>query len=242
MADKKELEQLFNLKASFPTEDEQRLFFRAARDNDVKTLGKIIEKWPEAPAKWESAGDPVIMDCLRQADAATLSFLVEKGADVNQYDKSKFWNPLSLAAHGGYAAAVQEMLRLGADVNAKNQYGQTALYWAARENKLECVDLLVLCGANPADGAEAASKNENVREAIRSASERREKFLAAQAQQASTPQNSAPASSAAEAGEDDAAIRILKRIELKKHGIDLAPEQAAHPPQKKSWVKRIIGR
>ena len=62
MADKEKLDQLFNLKASFPTKEETRAFFEAAEKNDLKALGNIIDKWPDAPKKWVSGNDPVIVE------------------------------------------------------------------------------------------------------------------------------------------------------------------------------------
>ncbi len=58
------------------------------------------------------------------------------------------WTPLMRAAGDGHKEAVQQLLRAGANVNAKTEYGEeTPLSWAAGRGHLEVVDLLLKSGA-----------------------------------------------------------------------------------------------
>ena len=56
-------------------------------------------------------------------------------------------SPVADAAQAGDAAQVRALLQQGADVNAAQADGLTALHWAAMNNSVEIVDLLVYAGA-----------------------------------------------------------------------------------------------
>ena len=57
-------------------------------------------------------------------------------------------SPVADAAMRGDADEVRELLRAGADVNAAQGDGMTALHWAAENGQLELADVLVFAGAN----------------------------------------------------------------------------------------------
>src|SRR5262245_35511182 len=58
--------------------------------------------------------------------------------------------PLIEAAKHGDAAAVRTLIQKGADVNATEPDGTTALHWAADAGSAEVVDLLIAAGARVA--------------------------------------------------------------------------------------------
>ena len=58
-------------------------------------------------------------------------------------------SPVADAAMRGDADEVLELLRAGADVNAAQGDGMTALHWAAENGQSELADVLVFAGANP---------------------------------------------------------------------------------------------
>ena len=65
-----------------------------------------------------------------------------RGADVTargRYDGT----PLTLAYSIGDAATAAELLRLGADVNAQNNVGRSALMWAAVDGHAAAVRVLL---------------------------------------------------------------------------------------------------
>ena len=62
---------------------------------------------------------------------------------VCQYDKR-----LAAAAAEGNIHEVRRLVAKGADVNVKDELGQTPLHGAARGGHQEVVDLLIRCGAN----------------------------------------------------------------------------------------------
>ena len=57
-------------------------------------------------------------------------------------------SPVADAAMRGDADEVRELLRAGADVNAAQGDGMTALHWAAENGQQELADVLVFAGAN----------------------------------------------------------------------------------------------
>ncbi len=57
-------------------------------------------------------------------------------------------SPVADAAMRGDAGAVRELLRAGADVNAAQGDGMTALHWAAENGQPELAEVLVFAGAN----------------------------------------------------------------------------------------------
>lgn len=59
-----------------------------------------------------------------------------------------FWTLLGKAAAEGDREKVQELLRDGADVNARDYWGFTALYWAVENRHPEMVELLLQKGAD----------------------------------------------------------------------------------------------
>lgn len=74
--------------------------------------------------------------------------LLVAGADTNLRHGEHNYSALDSAAVGGCPEVLQLILRHGADVNAIDSAGVTALYLAARHDRDRAVDLLVNAGAN----------------------------------------------------------------------------------------------
>ncbi|XP_053414430.1 IQ motif and ankyrin repeat domain-containing protein 1 [Nycticebus coucang] len=70
--------------------------------------------------------------------------------------------PLSEAAAGGQALAIQLLAELGASPNSKGAYGRTPLYRAAFGGHLEAVEVLLKLGADPRVYADDGSTPEQV--------------------------------------------------------------------------------
>jgi len=56
--------------------------------------------------------------------------------------------PLILAARLAIEGVVENLIQAGADINAADEHGKTALHWAAAVNNLEAVTSLLSHGAN----------------------------------------------------------------------------------------------
>ena len=86
--------------------------------------------------------------------SSVIKTLAEAGANLNEQDMWG-WTPLMWAAYKGYANVVVELIRAGADVSVVSSCerlsvaaGSTALYFAAKQNTIECGVLLVEAGAD----------------------------------------------------------------------------------------------
>jgi|GEM_PF-2990276 len=85
-------------------------------------------------------------------DTASISLLLDKGADVNAMD-TEGYTSLYAAIDLNYVAVIELLLQNGANVNAVDKHGYTALHAAADIGNINIVNLLLQKGAevNPVD-------------------------------------------------------------------------------------------
>ena len=75
-----------------------------------------------------------------------LKYLIEKGADVNAFDKNNVTALISVVARN-HPKAVKLLIENGSDVNVKSNAEYTALHYAASDGFIEVVKLLIKNGA-----------------------------------------------------------------------------------------------
>jgi ankyrin repeat protein len=85
-----------------------------------------------------------------RAEAPVVTALLNAGADPAAQEARLGWRPLDRFAEHANALAVRLLLNAGAEVDARDFSGQTALMDAAEAGSAECVELLLRAGANPA--------------------------------------------------------------------------------------------
>jgi len=68
-----------------------------------------------------------------------IKYLISKGADINSSNADSKWTPLHFAANCGYDCYVKVLLDDGANVDAQDKYGKTALENAERGGKWHVV-------------------------------------------------------------------------------------------------------
>ena len=79
-------------------------------------------------------------------DMKTVLEMLDQGVDINVH--APFGGPTALivAARFGHVAIVEALLERGAEVNAEDDYGQTALYFAKKNSKTRVIELLEAAG------------------------------------------------------------------------------------------------
>src|SRR5687768_3123289 len=98
-----------------------------------------------------SAQDPgsssdAFYSAIRENDVTRLQAMLKGGANPNATDPRSGGTPLMYAAAVGSVQGMTTLLDHGADVNAANSVGATALMWAATD--IEKTRLLLARGAN----------------------------------------------------------------------------------------------
>jgi len=104
-----------------------------------------------------SEGDGTEQDAIRalnqaidDGDTDRFAQLLPTASDLNAYDASG-WRPLKRAIHVGSAAFTEQLLKAGADPNAKPLVDEaSALVGAVRKDRADLVKLLLRYGAAPA--------------------------------------------------------------------------------------------
>lgn len=76
-------------------------------------------------------------------------FFLERGADPNSLNYSWGFTPLGMALSTPYIDVAEELIRHGADVNARRRDGNTYLMHAARAGRMAVVEFLLAEGADP---------------------------------------------------------------------------------------------
>ena len=118
--------------------DAVKLFLAAGMDVNAVNLGYMLGRGV--------ARENALLAASSRGDVEIVSFLVEKGADVNKRDHAD-QTPLMAAAIAGHTEIVANLAASGADVNAKGAYGQTPLIFAATSGSVESARILLGWGA-----------------------------------------------------------------------------------------------
>jgi uncharacterized protein len=94
-----------------------------------------------------------LFDAVERNDLAAVEELLSRDADVNSLDpRYPSWYaapPLIRAAQAGHREMVRLLLANGADVNARDAGGGTALIWACNDDHIDCARWLLAAGADP---------------------------------------------------------------------------------------------
>ncbi|EQC41560.1 hypothetical protein SDRG_01521 [Saprolegnia diclina VS20] len=89
-----------------------------------------------------------LRDAICDTRGGDLDALLAQGADANYVDEESGWALLLWAVKTNQPAAVATLLAHGANVNAADPSGNTALHKAAYLGHAECATLLLARGAN----------------------------------------------------------------------------------------------
>jgi uncharacterized protein len=123
------------------------LHWAAFRD-DLDLAKLLLERKANVEAETRVDSITPLVLASRNGSAAMIDVLLKAGADSNK-PTSTHVTPLMSAAAAGDVSALKALLDGGADVNARESTnGQTALMFAAWENRPEAIRLLISRGAN----------------------------------------------------------------------------------------------
>jgi len=106
-----------------------------------KLMGLVRQTIDEVGDDWLT---PLKRAAKLGAGERSLQCLVAAGAELNPDG----WTPLMSAAQNGHAAAIEAMVRLGADLNRVSNRGATALLIAAMTGQVAAIEALGRLGAN----------------------------------------------------------------------------------------------
>lgn len=138
----------------------------AATAGDPKMLKRLLDAGGDANAVGAD-GETLLMTAARGGHVDAARLLLERGAEVDAREGWHGQTALMWAAAQGHPAMVKELLAHGADVNARSNEekwerqvtseprdkwlppgGLTPLLFAARENCLDCLPVLIEAGAD----------------------------------------------------------------------------------------------
>ncbi len=129
---------------SVPDSERLQMLLRAGADpNSFNTFAGQVKNGPIALRHLTP-----LMTAAAFSDAQTIDCLLKAGAHVNESDSRKM-TPLMLSIATDHAnpATVRRLINAGADLQAIDIYGDSALDWARKYNNPEIVSMLVSAGA-----------------------------------------------------------------------------------------------
>ena len=146
----------------------QTVLMTAARTGHPDAVRVLIDHGADVNARESQLGETALMWAASENHAEVVTLLASRGADVNvrsstiPFPKDRFglegvltilphgnWTPLMYAARDGGAAAARALAKAGADVNATDPDGTTALILAIMNSHYDTANAILEAGADP---------------------------------------------------------------------------------------------
>ena len=146
----------------------QTVLMTAARTGNPAAARVLIEHGADVNARESQLGETALMWAASENQAEVVTLLASRGADVNarsstiQFPKDRFglegvltilphgnWTPLMYAARDGGLDAARALTKAGADLNATDPDGTTALILAIMNAHYDTANAILEAGADP---------------------------------------------------------------------------------------------
>jgi len=146
----------------------QTVLMTAARTGNPAAVRVLIDHGADVNARESQLGETALMWAAAENHAAVVTLLAERGADVNArsatvpFPKDRFglegvltilphgnWTPLMYAARDGGADAARALAKAGADLDAVDPDGTTALTLAIMNAHYDTANVILEAGADP---------------------------------------------------------------------------------------------
>ena len=116
---------------------------------DVGGMRKLLASG-ESPDAQDSDGRTALMHAVLATPPSTqvIATLIKAGANVNVKDHGQGWAALAFAARDCSAEVCDMLLAAGAEIDASDSFGNTALWRAVMATNEETVALLLASGAD----------------------------------------------------------------------------------------------
>jgi uncharacterized protein len=146
----------------------QTVLMMAARTGNPAAVRVLIDGGADVNARESQLGETALMWAASENQAAVVTLLASRGAEVNArsstipFPKDRFglegvltilphgnWTPLMYAARDGGMDAARALAKAGADVNATDPDGTTALILAIMNAHYDTANAILEAGADP---------------------------------------------------------------------------------------------
>jgi len=124
---------------------------QAVKDRDGNKAQEILGDNPVPAVVNAKDGDDntALSIAIASRDPEWTGYLLNKGADPNLPAGRGRDTPLIIASRMGFDQAVEWLISLGANVDATNKMGETALIAAVQQRQIPTIRLLLRAGADP---------------------------------------------------------------------------------------------